>query len=419
MSMTMEQRFQAALTKARRMNDAAYKHGRTPTLGEVAALDEAMAEARALRSELDGRKALDALTAGMHLSGGSSSDPAYNDPPLGGYLTTMGGAMSFGREFVESEQYQQAKASGMFRSGGSWQTPPVEVKGVPEFKTTLLETPPGAGAALAQPDLQPGIIPLALPRVVVADLLPSGTTTSNAVRLMVESAFTNAAASVAEGAAKPESAMAFTQVDEPVAKLATWLPVSDEMLEDAAQLSSFIDARLISGIQLVEEQQLLNGSGTAPDLRGLLNRSGLAAPVNRTGSASNADAVLQQISAIEASGVFTVDGIILNPANWASIIGSKDSQGRYFGMGPLAPAFTGNFLWGRRVVTTPAIAAGTALVGAFRAAAQVFRRSGVDLSATNSHQDFFVKNLTAIRAEERLALAVFQPAALGTVTGLN
>jgi HK97 family phage major capsid protein len=62
--------------------------------------------------------------------------------------------------------------------------------------------------------------------------------------------------------------------------------------------------------------------------------------------------------------------------------------------------------------------AGTALVGAFKTAAQIFRKGGVRVEASNSHADFFVKNLVAIRAEERLALAVYRPAAFGEVTGL-
>ena len=65
------------------------------------------------------------------------------------------------------------------------------------------------------------------------------------------------------------------------------------------------------------------------------------------------------------------------------------------------------------------MAAGTALVGAFKTAAQLFRKGGLRVEASNSHSDFFTKNLVAIRAEERLALAVYRSAAFGTVTGLN
>jgi HK97 family phage major capsid protein len=417
-SMTLDERTRKAVAAARALSDELYAKAiaerRHLTEVENEAIDRAISEAKALRREVDGRRDLDALTKGMSLAGGRTGHPT-DDLTTGGAGYSYGGTKmdSIGQQFVESEQYREAKASGLFKGTG-WSMPPVTA----EFKTTLTETPPGGGAALAQPDLLPGIIPTALPRLTIADLIPQGTTVSNAVRMLKEQTFTNAAAATAEAAAKPESALVFQQVDEPVVKLAHFLPVSDEMLEDSAQLSAFINARLIAGVQLVEEAQLLNGNGTAPNLQGILARTGLAAPVAR-GTNTNADAVLAQVTAIEASGAFSVDAIVMNPTNWATIVGSKDGQQRYYGMGPLAGASQGNWLWGRRLVATPSIAAGTALVGAFSQAAMIFRRSGVDVSATNSHQDFFTKNLTAIRAEERLALAVFQPGAIGTVTGLN
>ena len=68
------------------------------------------------------------------------------------------------------------------------------------------------------------------------------------------------------------------------------------------------------------------------------------------------------------------------------------------------------------MVVTSALGAGTAVVGAFREAAQVFRRTGITVEATNSHDTYFARNMTAIRAEERLALAVYRPAAFCTLT---
>jgi HK97 family phage major capsid protein len=75
-------------------------------------------------------------------------------------------------------------------------------------------------------------------------------------------------------------------------------------------------------------------------------------------------------------------------------------------------------LWGKRVAVTPAMAATTALVGAFQQGGQIFRKGGLTVEASNSHADFFQRNLTAIRAEERLELAVYRPGAFGTVTNL-
>ena len=53
---------------------------------------------------------------------------------------------------------------------------------------------------------------------------------------MTETTATNAAAAVAEGQAKPQSTLVFGETTEPVRKIATILPVTDEMLEDAPQI---------------------------------------------------------------------------------------------------------------------------------------------------------------------------------------
>ena len=95
---------------------------------------------------------------------------------------------------------------------------------------------PGEGAALAQPDVRPGVQPILFQPVTVASLLTTAQTTTNRVRVIVETTASDAATAVAEGAAKPEQTLEFDEVDEPVRKVACFLPVSDEMLADAPAL---------------------------------------------------------------------------------------------------------------------------------------------------------------------------------------
>jgi HK97 family phage major capsid protein len=123
-------------------------------------------------------------------------------------------------------------------------------------------------------------------------------------------------------------------------------------------------------------------------------------------------------------------GIVVNPANWQTIRLAKDSSGQYMGGGPFVgpyggpqgPAsgtyFSAGPLWGVPVIVTTSIGAGTALLGSFATASVVYRRSGVTVEASNSHSDFFQRDLTAMRAEERIGLAVFRPAAFAKVVGL-
>lgn len=326
---------------------------------------------------------------------------------------------SMGQQFIESAGYKGLLDHGL---KGNWTSGDVEVK------TTLTEgttAAPGGGYQLTQgtPMQLPGIQQINFRQLTIADLFPSGTTNSPLIRYLVETAVTNAAAAVAEGGLKPESALSFGKVDGTLHKLATFLPVSDEMLEDFAQIRSYIDARLALFIKLTEESQLLTGDGTGANLVGLLNRAGLATSIAKGTAPSVAgdnamDAVYRQITAIRTAQFLEPDAIAIDPLGWQNITLAKNGQGAYYANGPFMDTQTPQ-LWGKRVAVTPAMAATTALVGAFQQGGQIFRKGGITVEASNSHADFFQRNLTAIRAEERLELAVYRPGAFGTVTNLT
>ncbi|RPJ53252.1 MAG: phage major capsid protein, partial [Acidobacteria bacterium] len=244
---------------------------------------------------------------------------------------------------------------------------------------------------------------------------------SNLVQYMRETAFVNAAAPVLEGGIKPESTLTFEQASDPVRKISHGRAVTEELLEDAPAISSYSYARLRMGVLQAEQNQLINGDGTAPNISGILDRVGLAPDMPRNGAATppqtNADVILAQMMAIYASSYLMPDGVVLNPINWTPILMMKTTTGEYFAGGPFQPLQTPT-LWGLPVAVTPAIAAGLGIVGAFKTGGQIFRKGGVQVEASNSHSDFFIKNLIAIRAEERLALAIYRPGAFGTVSAL-
>lgn len=297
-----------------------------------------------------------------------------------------------------------------------------------EIKATFTQAAGGAG--LLTPTYLPGVTDILFQRLTVADLMPSGTTSGTSIIYMKESTVTNAASSVAEGGAKPASDLNVTQVTEQYRKIATSLKISDEMLQDVPFVQSYVNGRLTLFVQIQEEAELLNGNGTAPDLTGLLNRSGLTA-AQAVGGDTRIDAIYKDIAKIQATAFLDPSGIVMHPTDWQSIRLLKDANNQYYGGGPFTGAYgvggpnvdrlnlaSGQVLWGLPVVVTTAISQGTALVGAFNTCAQVFRKGGITVEMTNSNEDDFLKNLVAVRAEERIALAVYRPAGFSKVTGL-
>lgn len=312
---------------------------------------------------------------------------------------------SIGEAFVDSEQYK------------GWSPDPhrVNMKAYVEvaelgFKTTFTTS----GATLTQYDRQPGIVLIGQQRLTIADLLAQGQTNMNTIRYMQEDTFTNAATTVSEGATKPEAAWDLSEQDATVRKIAVTSKVTDELFADFPAVRDYIDNRMRFMVQQTEEAQLYGGDGSAPNIRGLVNTSGIQTQAK--GSDPVPDAVYKAITKVRTVGFFEPDGVVFHPNDWTDVRLLRTADGLYIWGSPLEMG--PERIWGLPVVVTTAATEGTALVGAFKLGAQIFRREGIRVEATNSNEDDFKKNLIAIRCEERLALAVYRPKAFCTVTGI-
>jgi len=249
--------------------------------------------------------------------------------------------------------------------------------------------------------------------IAVTSLFAQGTTTSTTIRYIQEDTFTNNATVTAEGSAKTEGKLDVDEVDASVYKCAVWLTVTDEMLSDHEQMRSFVDNRLAYMVGIKEDYFAINGSGSS-QWYGLVNVSGINT-VDASAAQVQADAVYQGITAIRSNGFVEPDAIVMHPNDFRDYRLSKDGNQQYHGGGPFyAPYGTGAFsnlgnMWGLPVVITTQITEGSVGIGAFRTAAQLWRRMGITLATTDSHEDDFVKNRMTIRAESRFALAWYKP----------
>jgi HK97 family phage major capsid protein len=248
----------------------------------------------------------------------------------------------------------------------------------------------------------------------IAALFPQGSTSQAAIPYMEETTTTNAAAETAEGDAKPESTLAFTEKSSTVRKIATFLPVTDELFADAPAMRSYVEQRLRSFVVMREDGQLLNGDGNAPNLRGILNTVGIQTQAK--GADPTPDAVYKAMTKIAVGAFLDASAYVTHHNDWQEIRLLRTVDGIYIWGSPSDPG--PERIWGLPVVKTTRIAEGTGLVGAFRDGGQIFRRSELAFAVSDSHSDYFQKNLLALRVEERLALVVYRPAAFCTVTGI-
>lgn len=308
-----------------------------------------------------------------------------------------------GASFTDSEMFKKLAAEGRGTARMAFKS--VTMNAAVANVTSLTTGTGGVGNAIA-PDRLAGIITAPNRRMTVRDLLLQGRTGSNLIQYVQETGFQNMAAPVAEGGAKPQSDLSLDLVDTPVRTLAHWIKASVQVLADVPLLQSYIDGRLRYGLQYVEEQQLLAGDGTGQNLEGLIPQATAFDTSLLLSDDQQVDVLRRGILQVRIAE-YAASGIVLNPIDWANIETLKDSNGRYIFGNPganLSPS-----MWGLPVVDTNAMPVGHFMVGAFNLAAQVFDREDANVQVSTEDGDNFTKNMVTIRAEERLALAVFRP----------
>jgi HK97 family phage major capsid protein len=349
------------------------------------------------------------------------------------------------RRFIESDAYQRE-----IRSGTSRPITRDQPTVVGSFhKRATLDFPEGIGpdemraliysgtgsASMLLADVFPTIYRGRERDLRMRDVLANARTNGDTVTVLQESGFTNAAAETAEssavdgtgltGGVKPESALTFTEVSFPVRTIAHWIPVTRQMLADLPFMESYIEERLRVGLERREDAQIINGNGTPPNLTGLLNTSNIqtlddtyfaGAPVENAGTdVENFNRILRAKTNIRLStlGGAQATFVTLNPADHETMLTVGNANDDYYGPGPFSGAAITN-LWGLSVVESENITAGTALVGDGLMAAVVDRMDAT-IYTTDSHSDFFIRNILVILAEERIALPVFRPEAFAAV----
>ena len=309
------------------------------------------------------------------------------------------GISSWGEQFIKSANY------GAF-AGGNLNKLRVEVK----------NTLTGSDTTVA-PQRNAGIVGGAFLPFAMEALLPSTTTSSNAIEFTKEASFTNSAAEAAEGAQKAESALTWSLVNMPVSTVAHWIKISKQLAADAPALAAYVNTRMRYGVNQKVDTQLVVGDGTAPNISGTYDTGNFTAhgysnAVIAAISTTFKKLVLirKVIADLYAAG-YPADAIVLNPADWATIeieLFTTAAGQTLYSVNDAGQAR----LFGLPVIQAIGMAADTFQVGRFSEAYMIYNREGVVVEMSDSDGDNFQKNLITLRAERRLALATEKPAAV-------
>ncbi len=340
-------------------------------------------------------------------------------------------AKSLGERFVGSDEVK-AWLSGIMVNGHvpakqHLQSPAVNMKTVLSAKGLLTGASRTSAGALVNLDYKPLVDAAPFRPLTIRDLLTNGETSSDTVEYPQIVGYTNNAGMVPEaqysgaigtgnpvittvtGGVKPESAMQLVKVDAQVKTVAHFMPVTTRALQDAPQIRTLIDGFLEFGLEQKLEDQIIAGDGTGENFLGILNTGGIQ---TQTFVTDILKTTRKARTKLKTPGRVTPSAYVMNPLDWETIDLSQNEQGMYYFGGPQV---MGNpRLWGVPVVESEAVPPGTAILADWHYAV-LWDRMQAAITMSNSHADFFIRNLVAILAELRAAFGVTYTKAFCTI----
>ncbi len=329
---------------------------------------------------------------------------------------------SLGQAFVDSAEFKDLQNG---RNGATMHTP-FEVKR-PNIgamyqggqKDLYAGTPPTTGDFTASNVQVDPVVQRQRRTSRVRDLFPVQSTNSPVIEFFQVTGFTNNASTVAQRTTgntvfgiKPQSTLSFSSQQATVRTIAHWEAAHRNVLADIPQLRGIIDNELLYGLRLVEDAQILAGSGNGEDLLGILNTPGIQnynwSDGNTTPVVDTKADALRRAATLAFLAYYEPTGIVLHPNDWEDIELTKSTTGEY--LLAVSIALGGEKrVWRMPVVDSPAMEEGTALLGAFGIGAQLYDREQANIRVAEQHADFFIRNAVVVLAEERLALATKRP----------
>jgi len=238
-------------------------------------------------------------------------------------------------------------------------------------------------------------------------LFPKLRTAANTIEWVYETGQDGTIDGTAEGAAKDQIDNDFVVTSVALVKRAAYFKVSTEMLDDVSFMEGWLRNKLIVRLFLDVDNQVLNGNGTAPNLKGVIDYATAFAAgtfANAVDSANDADSLVvaaNQIRLANHNGALT---IMMHPSDVAALklVKLSASDKRY--VERLMMVGSQMSLDGIPIIENTNITAGDFLIGDF-AKGTIVEKSGIEIEIGLDGNDF-TKNMRTILAEWRGQLFV-------------
>lgn len=324
------------------------------------------------------------------------------------------------------EWYKKMAPDGYFSSKVRLNSPQVHIPG--GLKALVTGTSDSSAGVFIEPMKYADQFITRRP-LTMRDIITIGQTDTDAIEYIRQVSETNNAAMVPEaqstapigdgtggtvtaavGGLKPESGMVFEKVSTTVKTVAHWMPATKRALADAGQMQTLIDGFLRWGLEEELEDQMVLGNGSGENFEGLTNISNLTA---QTWDTNLLVTTRRAKTKVRLVGRSAPTAYLLNPYDWENIqltrADEDGTSGPFLFGGPASTEVP--TLWNLPVVECESVPIGTGYVGNFKTLI-LWDREQAGVQMTDSHADFFVRNLVAILAEARAAFGCIKPGAI-------
>lgn len=250
--------------------------------------------------------------------------------------------------------------------------------------------------------------------VHMRQLIPNGSTDGQQIRYAKETAFTDGSAAKAEGTALAQSDFTLESKVANMEKIGTYLRITEEMMNDTPQLSSYISARVPQKVLNVEDTQILTGNGSSPNIDGLATAGNHTAWAdtgfaNAIASANEYDALVVALNQLQLNN-FQADTILVNPTDLHKIALLKSSQNEYLRQ-QLYSGLQPQVL-GVNIVANSAVASDKFYVANFNQACQFWIRENLAIEFAREDSTNFRDGFVTVRVQERVAQTIYLPSAI-------
>lgn len=257
---------------------------------------------------------------------------------------------------------------------------------------------------------RPGIISNPPRKLHIRDIpeLPKGTLGTGTVfnYLKENGAGEGAITTVAETGTKPQIDLDLIEATANVEVIAGWLRISNKMLNNVPGLVSFLQARLLEKLLVVEDDQLINGNGTSPNISGIADTGNFTAAT----AAQTLPKIEQLVYALSQLEELSrnPDAIILRPSDfWSIVLTAASGSGEYDLPGVVTYDGGQLRIAGVPVYRTTAMTADQFIVGDFGMGAMLLQRSAPRIEFFREDGTNVRENKVTVRIEEEIAFPIF------------